>query len=394
MNNTRATTVRTACTPWITAIVLLLVAISGGLAQEPKAATQAKSPPKGLRIVYSGDSWHRFMPGLMERIGAAAGITDQKVRSSWALNTGGYGNFGALLDAGDFDVISWGRPSWTDPDFVRMGFIERGMKGNPNLRLYVQMAWNVGDGNRQIKTLADYDTSNLTDVQAVFDRGRKTVEALADEINKKHGRQVVFLVPVGEAVTRLRAMIVDGKVPGVKNQSELFADTMPHPGPIAAELAAYCNYAAIYRTSPEGLRVKDGVTDEQHAILQKLAWETVSKYPYAGIAKHEASGPSKAVEKPAPAAGVVAPAKAEALKGWNATQDLPDDTVVTDYNDYIERLPKAERPGVSDVKYYADGTGRNAVAVLVNVGGTQWTHLLVYDKQNKRTGVTKFVAGK
>jgi hypothetical protein len=188
-------------------------------------------------------------------------------------------------------------------------------------------------------------------------------------------------------------MIVDGKVPGVKNQSELFADTMPHPGPIAAELAAYCNYAAIYRTSPEGLRVKDGVTDEQHAILQKLAWETVSKYPYAGIAKHEASGPSKAVEKPAPAAGVVAPAKTEALKGWNATQDLPDDTVVTDYNDYIERLPKAERPGVSDVKYYADGTGRNAVAVLVNVGGAQWTHLLVYDKQNKRTGVTRFVAG-
>ncbi len=31
---------------------------------------------------------------FMERIRVAAGITDQKVRSSWALNTGGYGNFG------------------------------------------------------------------------------------------------------------------------------------------------------------------------------------------------------------------------------------------------------------------------------------------------------------
>jgi len=84
----------------------------------------------------------------------------------------------------------------------------------------------------------------------------------------------------------------------------------------------------------------------------------------------------------------------EALKGWKATPDLPDDTVVTDYNAYIEKLPKAERPGVSDVKYYVDGTGRNAVAVLVKVGDTQWTHLVVYDKQNKRTGVTKFIAGK
>jgi hypothetical protein len=33
------------------------------------------------------------------------------------------------------------------------------------------------------------------------------------------------------------------------------------------------------------------------------------------------------------------------------------------------------------------------VAVLVNVGDTQWPHLVVYDKQNKRTGVTK-IAGK
>ncbi len=83
----------------------------------------------------------------------------------------------------------------------------------------------------------------------------------------------------------------------------------------------------------------------------------------------------------------------DGLKGWKETQDLPADTVVTDYNEYIEKLPKAERPGVSNVKYYVDNMGRNAVAVLVNVNDTQWTHLLVYDKQNKRTGVTKF-AGK
>jgi arylsulfatase A-like enzyme len=96
----------------------------------------------------------------------------------------------------------------------------------------------------------------------------------------------------------------------------------------------------------------------------------------------------------APKTGVGAMAMPEAGKGWKATQDLPADTVVTDYNDYIEKLPGVERFGVADVKYYVDDTGRNAVAILVNVGDTQWTHLLVYDKQDKRTGVTKFVAGK
>ena len=43
-------------------------------------------------------------------------------------------------------------------------------------------------------------------------------------------------------------------------------------------------FAAIYRTSPVGLKIEErSITDEQHAILQKLAWDTVSKYPHAGI---------------------------------------------------------------------------------------------------------------
>jgi hypothetical protein len=29
----------------------------------------------------------------------------------------------------------------------------------------------------------------------------------------------------------------------------------------------------------------EGITDEQRAILQNLAWETVSEYRHAGIAK-------------------------------------------------------------------------------------------------------------
>jgi len=29
----------------------------------------------------------------------------------------------------------------------------------------------------------------------------------------------------------------------------------------------------------------DGITDEQNAIFQRLAWETVSKYRRAGVSK-------------------------------------------------------------------------------------------------------------
>ncbi len=264
----------------LTASLLFVALPLIAVAAEPAAA------PPGLRILYSGDSWHRFMPSLMERIGAAAGITDQKLTVGWALNTGGYGKLGTVLDEGTFDAMSWGRPGWDQgglQQFLGQGVIDKGLKNNRQFRFYVQMAWNVSDGRGGIKTVADYDASNLADVQAAYDRGRKGVEALADEINAKQSRRVMFLVPVGEAVTKLRGMIVEGKVPGVERQSQVFADAMPHAGPLAAELAAYCNYAAIYRSSPEGLAIKDGVPAEQRAIIQAIAWETVSKYAYAGV---------------------------------------------------------------------------------------------------------------
>jgi hypothetical protein len=40
-----------------------------------------------------------------------------------------------------------------------------------------------------------------------------------------------------------------------------------------------------YKTKGGQPHLMDGITDEQNAILQRIAWETVSKYSYAGIAK-------------------------------------------------------------------------------------------------------------
>ena len=45
------------------------------------------------------------------------------------------------------------------------------------------------------------------------------------------------------------------------------------------------HFAAIYGMSPEGLQWKTDFNAEQNRILQKLAWDMVSKYPPAGIAK-------------------------------------------------------------------------------------------------------------
>jgi len=82
------------------------------------------------------------------------------------------------------------------------------------------------------------------------------------------------------------------------------------------------------------------------------------------------------------------------LADWKATKEAPDEKVVSDHKAYIEQLPQAERAGVGSVSYYVDGTGQHAAAILVRLGDTQWTHLLVYDKKSKRTDVQKFAGGK
>jgi hypothetical protein len=115
----------------------------------------------------------------------------------------------------------------------------------------------------------------------------------ADKVNKTHGGQVAFLIPTSQAVIHARQLILDGKLPGVKRELELFTGTPEkpdgHPSVITGVLNGYCTFAAVYRTSPEGLKIDIGrplgLSDELHAALQRIAWGTVSNYPPAGVAK-------------------------------------------------------------------------------------------------------------
>jgi hypothetical protein len=366
------------------------------MAEELKQPAVAEKPA-GLRVMHGGHSWATEDSAPLCQ---AAGITGhKKIGNRPDLNGNVLNHVMPLLEKGEIDayIFQYSYVGPGAPNFLPT-LVELGPKHNPNFRgVFMQMPWLVHDGRQGVKLPEEYEQTDLAEMQVKMEKYRKQQEAHVDEVNAKAGKRVVFLVPLGDGMLEVRKMIAAGKFPGVTRQfdSVLRGDIMPHQGHLGARLGAYMHFAALYRMSPEGLKFPgDGLPDEQRAILQKLAWEMVSKYPYAGIAKFESPQPPKEGAKAAPKTAAAATAGPEALKGWKATNDLPADTVVTDYNEYIEKLPKAERPGVSDVKYYVDRTGRNAVAVLVIVGDTQWTHLLVYDKQDKRTGVTKFVAGK
>src|SRR5262249_24986552 len=111
----------------------------------------------------------------------------------------------------------------------------------------------------------------------------KNAEEQVQALNKRLGKQVVFIVPVAQAVIALREKVLAGEVPGLKSQDDLFGDSIGHARPPVEILNGYCHYAVVYRRSPVGLTLR-GVKDEKlHRILQELAWDAVCKEPLCGV---------------------------------------------------------------------------------------------------------------
>ena len=268
----------------------------------PAQENGAKKPPAGLRVFYTGHSFHMFVPPRVEQLVKSAGIEGHKL-----VGTQGIGGSRVIqhwdladdknkakpaLTSGEVDVFTMSAHLQI-PDEGIAKFTELGLAHNPNLRLYVQASWYPFDlpGERRIKDNAQRDDAKIADLQAAIDEWRTKLEAQVDGLNKQHGKTAVFIVPAGDAVVKLRGLIVEGKYPGVAKQSELFTDPIGHGGQHIQTLVAYCNFAAIYRTSPVGLKMSSpGIDDAQHAILQNIAWETVSAYSHVGI-KPKADGP-------------------------------------------------------------------------------------------------------
>jgi hypothetical protein len=257
------------------------------------SAEDAKTPP-GLRVYYTGHSFHMFVPPRVEQLVKSAGSAGHKLVGTQGLGGSRVIQHWDLADdknkakpalvSGEVDVFTMAAHLQI-PDEGIAKFTELGLKHNPNLRLLVQASWYPFDlpGDKRIANNAQRDDAKVVDLQAAIDEWRKKLEDQVDQLNKQHGKTALFIVPVGDAVVKLRGLVIDGKYSGVAKQSDLFTDSIGHGGPHIQALASYCNFAAIYRISPEGYNLV-GLTDEQNATLQKIAWETVSAYPHAGIA--------------------------------------------------------------------------------------------------------------
>jgi hypothetical protein len=239
-----------------------------------------------------------FVPPRVDQLAASAGLSNHRtvgaqgiggsrVIQHWELN-GGDNRARAVLTSGEVDVFTMACHI-VIPDPGIDNLVELGLKNNPKLRLFVQASWMPFDTVSPEKRLRDNATRDETDLDALqtaTDVWRGKLEAQIDELNKRHEQTSVFIVPVGDAVNEVRRQIKAKKFPGLDNQVILFRDPIGHGQGHVMALAAYCNFAAIYGRTPVGLKLEErGVNDEQHAVLQRIAWETVSKYSHSGVKK-------------------------------------------------------------------------------------------------------------
>jgi len=111
-------------------------------------------------------------------------------------------------------------------------------------------------------------------------------EAVAELTNKTYQGKPVRIIPGGTALALLKTEVDAGRVPGLKDFfAEIFADGI-HLTPKGRYLISLVHYACIFRESPEGKAsaLTTGLTPEQAAVFQRLAWQAVKDYKWSGFA--------------------------------------------------------------------------------------------------------------
>jgi len=281
----------------LTSLALVLAPLPRSLADE----AAAPAPPKGLRVLTAGHSFHVWMPGLLKEMAASAkieghqqvdlsSIGGSQVIQHWNVPDDKNKIKPALIE-GKADVLTLS-PIYL-PDAGIENFVKLGLEHNPALRITVQEFWLPYDeqalwATRGKDAVIDRDARTIEQLRAAHAPYFQSMDELVRSLNQQAGKQAVFVVPVGQAVLALREKILKGEAPGLTKQSELFTDAVGHPGGQIRALATFCHFAVIYGRSPIGLPAPSAIAklpeaEKLNRLLQELAWQAVTEHPLSGV---------------------------------------------------------------------------------------------------------------
>jgi hypothetical protein len=292
----------------VAALALHAAPIAHG-ADAPASSAPAAPITKGQHIFFCGHSFHVHVPAMLDEIAKAGGFNDQVIVGKSMI--GGSKSLRhwevmeetneakKALQAGAVDVLTL-TPIYLPDDGIE-NFARLGLEYNPNIRVTVQEFWLPFDEYEphyydapKIPTpaIVDHNAATGDSLRAMHQRYFNEMDEHVRAVNKKLGKQVLIVVPVGQAVIALREKIIGAEAPGLKQQEDLFTDPLGHPAAPLQALITYAHYAVIYRKSPVGLplpavfarsKVPAEEREKLNRLLQEGAWEAVTRHPLAGV---------------------------------------------------------------------------------------------------------------
>ena len=198
---------------------------------------------KGQRVFTCGHSFHWWVAPLLGEIARGAGIKDHQVVGvsmiggsrvirHWRVPDA-RNKAKKALAAGQVDVLTLSpmhRPDDGIEKFARLALAH-----NPNVRVTLLEFWLPFDSMRWPfigrNEPSDVDARTAEELRKLHEPYFKAMDDHVAALNKRLGKQVLYVVPMGQAVLALREKIIAGQVPGIAKQSELFTDKLGHPGP-------------------------------------------------------------------------------------------------------------------------------------------------------------------
>lgn len=176
---------------------------------------------------------------------------------------------------------------------------------NPDARILVQNSWTAWDGNGSTLRRAEddparanfrnddrdkVDTATIDNWLASLEAKGGYMEAMRGQlmgIDQRAGKEITYVVPSAVAMYELRKQVIQGNVPGIEKQSELFTDALGHVARPGVNLVTYVWYATMYRENPVGLQAlvdpADPRSAERELLLQKIAWNAVVNEAKSGV---------------------------------------------------------------------------------------------------------------
>ncbi|HLQ45971.1 MAG TPA: hypothetical protein VK137_14625 [Planctomycetaceae bacterium] len=282
---------------------LRVVAVVFVLSVTAQAQDSVKAIAQGQRVYSVGHSFHVFMPAILNDIAQAAEIKGHKqvglssiggsrVIQHWEVADDKFQSK-EMLKSGQVDVLTLA-PIFLPDDGIE-NFCELAFEHNPDIRITIQEFWLPNDRfNRENFRVPhpepDRNARSLKELREQHTAYFQTIDEHVTKLRGQFGTKAIYVVPVGQAVLALREKIAAGEAPGLKQQTDLFTDTLGHATPQLQVLVAYCHFAVTYRRSPIGLpmpaalaRGKTPTDPTLLKLMQELAWQSAIQHPLSGV---------------------------------------------------------------------------------------------------------------